>query len=61
MKDVTIILQGVVNSHQLEMWKKNHKNSKVIISTWEDCDFDFGGIITKWLPSKWKVIKSIMF
>lgn len=52
MKDLTIILQGVVNPHQIEMWKTNHKNSKVIISTWEDCEFNFKG----WLPDNWKLV-----
>jgi hypothetical protein len=52
MKDLTIILQGIVNPHQIEMWKKNHKNSKVIISTWTDCEFNFKG----WLPDNWKLI-----
>ena len=52
MKDLTIILQGVVNPHQIEMWKTNHKNSKVIISTWTDCEFNFKG----WLPDNWKLI-----
>jgi hypothetical protein len=52
MKDLTIILQGVVNPKQIEMWKTNHKNSKVIISTWEDCEFNFKG----WLPDNWKLV-----
>ena len=52
MKELTIILQGVVHPKQIELWKKNHKNSKVIISTWEDCEFNFNG----WLPKKWKLI-----
>jgi hypothetical protein len=52
MKDLTIILQGVVNPKQIEMWKEHHKNSKVIISTWEDCEFNFKG----WLPDNWKLI-----
>lgn len=52
MKDLTIILQGVVNPQQIEMWKQTHKNSKVIISTWEDCEFNFKG----WLPDNWKLI-----
>ena len=54
MKDLTIILQGVVNPKQIEMWKEHHKNSKVIISTWEDCEFNFKG----WLPDNWKLIVS---
>jgi hypothetical protein len=52
LKELTIILQGVVHPKQIELWKKNHKNSKVIISTWEDCEFNFNG----WLPKKWKLI-----
>mgnify|MGYP001054430638 CR=1 len=52
MKDVTIVLQGVVHPTQIELWKKNHKNSKVIISTWEDCKFNFKG----WLPKNWKLL-----
>lgn len=59
MKDVTIILQGVVIPEQLELWKKTYKNCNVIISCWEDEKFDFNqGIITPWLPKKWKVIKN---
>jgi hypothetical protein len=52
MKDLTIILQGVVNPETIELWKTHHKNSKIIISTWEDCDFDFDG----WLPDNWTLI-----
>ena len=52
MDDLTIILQGVVNPLQIELWKTNHKNSKVIISTWVDCKFNFDG----WLPKNWKLI-----
>ena len=57
MKDVTIVLQGRVNPEQMELWKKNYKDWNVIVSTWEDVDFDFnGGIFSKWLPKKWKLI-----
>ena len=52
MDDLTIILQGVVDPLQIELWKANHKNSKVIISTWVDCTFNFDG----WLPKNWKLI-----
>lgn len=59
MKDVTIILQGLVAPKQLELWKKNYKNWNVIISCWTDEEFDFyQGIVTTWLPKKWKVIKN---
>ena len=57
MKDVTIVLQGRVGKEQMELWKKNYKNWNVIVSTWEDVDFDFGGgIFSKWLPRKWKLV-----
>jgi len=52
MDDLTIVLQGVVDPLQIELWKRNHKNSKVIISTWVDCKFNFDG----WLPKNWKLI-----
>ena len=59
MEDVTIILQGVVDDEVMELWKKHHKNSKVIVSTWEDTQFNFeGSLISKWLPKKWKLIKN---
>jgi hypothetical protein len=57
MQDVTIILQGRVGSEQMELWKKHYKNWNVVVSTWEDVDFDFnGGIFSKWLPKKWKLV-----
>lgn len=59
MENVTIILQGVVNSEAINLWKKHHSNSNVIISTWEDTEFDFEGSgFTSWLPKKWKLIKN---
>lgn len=59
MENVTIILQGVVVPKQLELWKKTYKNWNVIISCWEDEKFDFEqGLLTSWLPKKWKVIKN---
>ena len=59
MEDVTIILQGVVEAEQMELWKKHHKNTKVIISTWEDTKFNFEGTgFSNWLPKKWKLIKN---
>ena len=59
MENVTIILQGVVQEEQIKLWKKYHKNSNVIISTWEDTKFNFeGNGFTNWLPKKWKLIKN---
>ena len=57
MKDVTLILQGKVEPEQMELWKKNYKDWNVIVSTWEDVDFNFrGGFFSKWLPKKWKLV-----
>lgn len=59
MEDTTIILQGLVSPKQLELWKKNYKNCNVIISCWDDEQFDFNqGLVSSWLPKKWKVIKN---
>jgi hypothetical protein len=57
MKDVTLVLQGRVGREQMELWKKNYKDWNVIVSTWEDVDFDFqNSVFSKWLPKKWKLI-----
>lgn len=59
MKDLTIILQGLVVPTQIELWKRHYKNYNVIISCWEDEPFNFEqGLISSWLPKKWKVIKN---
>jgi len=59
MKDVTLILQGLVAPKQLELWKKHYKDYNVIISCWEDEEFDFEkGLFSSWLPKNWKVIKN---
>lgn len=57
MKDVTLVLQGRVEPEQMELWKKHYKDWNVIVSTWEDVDFNFnGGVFSKWLPKNWKLI-----
>lgn len=36
MKDFTILLQGRINKECLELWIENHKDTKVVLSVWED-------------------------
>lgn len=51
MSDYTILLQGVINSESLNLWIKNHKNSNVVLSVWED-----ENLSTYDIPKNWKVI-----
>jgi hypothetical protein len=51
MKDCTILLQGRINEECFNLWIKNHKDSNVVVSIWEDED------LTKFdIPKKWKVV-----
>jgi hypothetical protein len=51
MKDCTILLQGKINAETFNLWIKNHKDSNVVVSIWEDED------LTKFeIPKKWKII-----
>lgn len=51
MKDCTILLQGKINEETFNLWIKNHKDSNVVVSIWEDED------LTKFkIPKGWKVI-----
>ena len=38
MKDCTILLQGRLNKECFNLWIKNHKDSNVVVSIWEDED-----------------------
>lgn len=51
MKDCTILLQGRIDKECFNLWVKNHKDSNVVVSVWEDED------LTKFkIPKKWKVV-----
>jgi hypothetical protein len=51
MKDCTILLQGKINEETFNLWIKNHKDSNVVVSIWEDDD------LTKFkIPKGWKVV-----
>jgi hypothetical protein len=51
MKDCTILLQGRLNKECFNLWIKNHKDSNVVVSIWEDED------LTQFeIPKKWKII-----
>lgn len=47
----TILLQGRVNKEALSLWIKNHQNSKVVLSVWEDEDLSSYRI-----PKSWEVV-----
>jgi hypothetical protein len=47
----TILLQGRIDKKTLKLWIKNHKDSKVILSIWEDEDLSKFNI-----PTNWKVV-----
>jgi len=47
----TILLQGKINEETLNLWIKNHSESKVVLSIWEDEDLSSFDI-----PKKWKVV-----
>ena len=50
MTDCTILLQGRINEESLLEWIKNHSDSKVILSIWEDEE------IWKYqIPEKWEI------
>ena len=51
MKDCTILLQGKINAETFNLWIKNHKDTNVVVSIWEDED------LTKFkIPKGWKVV-----
>ena len=47
----TILLQGKINEEALNLWIKNHSESKVVLSIWEDEDLSSFNI-----PEKWNVV-----
>jgi hypothetical protein len=47
----TILLQGRIEKEPFELWIKNHKNSNVVLSIWEDEDLSAYKI-----PKKWKIV-----
>ena len=47
----TILLQGKINEEALNLWIKNHSESKVVLSIWEDEDLSLFNI-----PEKWNVV-----
>lgn len=47
----TILLQGKVNKETLSLWIKNHQNSKVVLSVWEDEDLS-----SYQIPKSWEVV-----
>ena len=47
----TILLQGKINEEALNLWVKNHSESKVVLSIWEDEDLSSFNI-----PEKWNVV-----
>jgi hypothetical protein len=49
--DYTILLQGRIEKETFELWIKNHKNSNVVLSIWEDENLSAYKI-----PKKWKII-----
>jgi hypothetical protein len=49
--DYTILLQGRIEKEPFELWIKNHKNSNVVLSIWEDEDLGAYKI-----PKKWKIV-----
>jgi hypothetical protein len=49
--DYTILLQGRIEKEPFELWIKNHKNSNVVLSIWEDEDLSAYKI-----PKKWKIV-----
>jgi hypothetical protein len=51
MEDVTIILQGPINTGQLRKWIENYKEWNIIISTWGNQQLE---LIT--FPPKWIVL-----
>jgi hypothetical protein len=50
ISDLTILIQGRCEVEQLQLWIDNYSDWNVIVSTWDDNNFEF--------PSNWKVIKS---
>lgn len=51
MQDCTLLLQGKISEETFNLWIKNHKDSNVVVSIWEDED------LTKFkIPKGWKVI-----
>jgi hypothetical protein len=51
VEDCTILLQGRINAETFNLWIKNHKDSNVVVSIWEDEDLTLFKI-----PKKWKVV-----
>lgn len=51
MKDCTILIQGRIDSECLNLWIKNHKNSNVVLSIWED-----GDLSQFKLPKSWTIV-----
>lgn len=52
-KEFTILIQGKLNQDCLEFYKNNYSEFETIVSTWNDCKFDFSN-----LPNNFKVIKN---
>lgn len=51
MIDCTLLIQGKINEESFNLWIKNYKEWKVVVSIWEDDN------ITKYkIPKAWKVI-----
>lgn len=51
MKEATLLIQGVPNEETLNLWIKNHKNTNVVLSIWEDVDLSIFKI-----PKNWNVV-----
>lgn len=56
MDDVTIILQGYLDSHQIQKWIHNYSNWNVIISTWCNRQGESPEINISKLPPKWSFL-----
>ena len=52
LNDFTILIQGRCEIEQLQLWIDNYSEWNVILSTWNDFNFDLK------FPANWKVIKS---
>lgn len=51
MQKCTLLIQGKINDETFNLWIKNYKDWKVVVSVWEDED------ISKFdIPKKWKVV-----
>lgn len=53
LKPYTILLQGQINEESFNLWIKNHADSNVVVSVWDDEDLSNYEI-----PKKWKIVKN---